>query len=138
MLNRLEMMRKQIDDQRKANTGKADVLAQLDALDRKMLAVELNLASRTDLNSDDKYFVEKPRIYLQLIWLAGVVGTGAGDVAGGADTRPTQGAKAALSEAEKALSTTRAAYDKLLREDVPAFNRAMNGKVNAIALEIMS
>ena len=56
-------------------------------LDKKMLDVELQLLSRSDMNSDDKYYVEPYKIYMNLIWLNGVVGNGAGDVAGGADYR---------------------------------------------------
>ena len=58
-------------------------------LDRKMMDVELQLLTRTDLHSDDKWYVEAYKVYMNLVWLAGVVGTGAGDVAGGADYRPT-------------------------------------------------
>jgi len=56
-----------------------------------MLDVELQLVSRTDLHSDDKFFVEAYKVYMNLIWLNGAVGTGAGDEAGGADyRRPTR------------------------------------------------
>ena len=40
-----------------------------------------------DLHSDDKWFVGTYRTYLSLLWLAGEIGGGAGDVAGGADWR---------------------------------------------------
>ncbi len=129
MINRLEVMRKQIEDQRKTNAGKADLLAALDTLDRRILDVELRLVTESDLNSDDKYFVEKYRIYMNLIWLAGEIGTGAGDVAGGADYRPTDQALATLSDIERELAAAKAAYAKLLRDDVPAFNRRMAGKI---------
>ena len=44
-------------------------------LDRKMLDVELRLVSRTELHSDDKWFVEPYKVYLNLVWLSGEVGT---------------------------------------------------------------
>ena len=39
------------------------------------------------MTSDDKYFQQAYRVYMNLIWLNGEVGPGAGDVAGGADFR---------------------------------------------------
>src|SRR3972149_966690 len=89
MVNRLEVMRKQIEDKRKSDSTRAEDRAALGELDRKLLDVELLLLSRSDLHSDDKWYVEPFRIYLSLIWLSGEVGTGAGDVAGGAGVRPT-------------------------------------------------
>ena len=41
------------------------------------------------MTSDDKYFQQAYRVYMNLIWLNGEVGPGAGDVAGGADFPPT-------------------------------------------------
>ena len=129
-----EGLRKQIEDQRKANAGKADVLASLDALDHKMLDVELRLVSHSDLNSDDKYYVERYRVYMNLIWLSGEVGSGAGDVAGGADQRPTDASMATLGEIERELGAAKAAYERLLRDDVPAFNKMNAGKIANIAV----
>jgi hypothetical protein len=40
----------------------------LSELDKKMLAVELQLVSRSDMNSDDKYYVEQYKVYMNLIW----------------------------------------------------------------------
>jgi photosystem II stability/assembly factor-like uncharacterized protein len=133
MVNKIEVIRKQIEDQRKTSDGKAEVAAALDELDKKMLAVELQLLSRQDLNSDDKYFVEPFKIYMRLIWLGGEVGSGAGDVAGGAEYRPTDASLAFLEEVEKDLKAAKAAYEKLMRDEVPAFNRIMSGKVTTIA-----
>jgi hypothetical protein len=83
IVNRIEVMRKQIEDQRKANAGNGEAVKALEAMDKKMLEVELILLSRSDLHSDDKWFVETYRTYLSLLWLAGEIGTGAGDVASG-------------------------------------------------------
>jgi hypothetical protein len=133
MINKLETMRKQIEDQRTAAAGKADVVASLDALEKKMLDVELQLVSKSDLNSDDKYYVERYRVYMNLIWLSGEVGSGAGDVAGGAEYAPTEASLATLADIEKDLSTARSAYARLMSQDVPAFNKAMQGKIANIA-----
>jgi hypothetical protein len=68
---------------------KADLLKAAEALDKKVLSIEHKLVSQALLNSDDKYFVEPYQLYLNLIWLNAEVGTGGGDVAGGADFAPT-------------------------------------------------
>ena len=133
LVNRLEVMRKRIETETAANQGKADVLARLAALDRKMLDVEHQLVSSSDLNSDDKYYVETDRIYLNLIWLNAEVGSGGGDVAGGAEYRPTATSLAVLDQIERDLAVAKRSFDTLLRDDVAAFNRDMAGKVGTIA-----
>ena len=132
MVNRLEMLRKQLEDFKKANAGKDDVLRAIGDLDKKMMDVELQLVSKSDLHSDDKWYVEKYKVLLNLIWLSGEVGSGAGDVAGGAEFRPTDASLAVLSDIEKDLSTAKAAFTKLLETDVKAFNEAMAGKIQVI------
>jgi hypothetical protein len=124
MINRLEIMRKQVEDLLKAQAGKTPVVQALRDLDAKMMAVELQLLSRTDLHSDDKWYVETYKVYMNLVWLAGVVGTGAGDVAGGAEYRPTDAALGVLAGIEKDLVVAEAAYAVLMEKDVAAFNRA--------------
>src|SRR6185437_2411850 len=74
MINRLELLRKQSQDP---------------AEEKKLLDVELQLLSRSSMQSDDKYYPEQYKVYMNLIWFNGEIGTGAGDVAGGADHRPT-------------------------------------------------
>jgi photosystem II stability/assembly factor-like uncharacterized protein len=132
MVNRIEVMRKQIEDLLKVHKGKRDVEKPLQDLDRTMLDVELQLLSRSDLHSDDKFFVEAYKIYMNLIWLNGAVGTGAGDEAGRADARPTDAQVMVLDLIEKQLATARADFTRLVEKDVPAFNRAMAGKGIAI------
>ena len=82
--------------------------------------------------SDDKYYPEQYQVYQNLIWLNGVVGMGAGDVAGGADYKPTRASLQVLAEIERDLAKAKADFDKLMATDVPAFNAAMAGKVPAI------
>jgi hypothetical protein len=134
MINRLEVMRRQIEDLQKAKTGGAEAQKALADLDERMLDVELQLLSRTDLHSDDKWYVEAYKIYMNLIWMNGVVGTGAGDVAGGADYRPTDASIAVLDMLEKELTAAKADFDTLVRKDVPAFNKAMAGKIPPISV----
>jgi photosystem II stability/assembly factor-like uncharacterized protein len=132
MVNKLEIMRKQIEDHVKAAKGKAAIDKALRELDKKMLDVEMLLVSRTDLHSDDKFFVEAYKVYMNLIWLNGAVGTGAGDEAGGADYRPTDAQVQVLELIEADLAKARAGFAILMEKDVPAFNKAMAGKVPAI------
>jgi len=132
MINKLEIVRRQIEDQHRSATNSADITAALNTMDAKLLAVELRLLTKSDLNSDDKYYVEAYKVYLNLIWLSGEVGTGAGDVAGGADARPTDTSLEILAAIEKDLDEAKAEFTKVMTEDVPAFNKAMSGKVTAL------
>jgi hypothetical protein len=132
IIDTLEIVRKQIED----FVGSTDVVdavkPQLRELDRKALDVELQLVSRSDLHSDDKWFVEQPKVYLNLVWLSGEVGTGAGDVAGGADYRPTDASMAVLGDIEKDLAAARLAYAAFMTRELVAFNQAMAGKLPPI------
>jgi photosystem II stability/assembly factor-like uncharacterized protein len=94
-------------------------------LDGKLLAIEHRLVSQALLNSDDKYFVEPYQVYLNLMWLNAEVGTGGGDVAGSANFAPTQTQMGLLQGYESELSSVEADYQKLLKEALPAFNRAL-------------
>ena len=132
MINKLEIVRRQIEDHRKLPATSADVSSALAQMDAKLLGVELRLLTKSDLNSDDKYYVEQYKVYLNLIWLSGEVGTGAGDVAGGADSKPTDTSLEVLAQIEADLNEAKAEYTKVMTEDVPAFNKAMSGKVSAL------
>ena len=130
MINRIEKMREQIEQRLSSSTG--DAAAALHSLDSTMFGVEHQLISRANLQSDDKFYVEKPAIYMQLLWLSGEVGLGAGDVAGGADYRPTDESLAWVKELESALSSAKSNFTKLVGQEVPAFNQRMQGKVEPI------
>src|SRR5258708_38812077 len=108
MVNSIEVMRKQTEDDLKANAGKPDVERALRDIDRKMLAVELRLVSHTEMHSDDKWYVESYKVYQNLIWLNGVVNSGAGDVAGGAAERPTDASVGVPERLNKELKAARA------------------------------
>jgi hypothetical protein len=127
MVNDLEVLRKQIESDLKANAGKPEAERALRALDEKLLAVELRLVSRTEMHSDDKWYVESYKVYQNLIWLNGVVNSGAGDVAGGADERPTDAAVGVLDGLSRELNAAKAAYREVLDRDVAAFNRSAAG-----------
>ena len=90
-----------------------------------MTAIEFKLINREDANSDDKYYVEADKPYLNLIWLNGEVGTGAGDVAGGADFAPTDAARELLQGIEKDLAAAQGEFRQFVEEALPAFNRSL-------------
>jgi hypothetical protein len=77
------------------------------------------------LNSDDKYFVEPYQLYLNLIWLNAEVGTGGGDVAGGADFAPTDTQLELLKSFENQMAAADVEFDACTKEDIPAFNRTV-------------
>jgi photosystem II stability/assembly factor-like uncharacterized protein len=127
MVNTLEILRKQIEDQLAANAGKPAAEKALRELDDKLLAVELRLVTRTEMHSDDKWYVESYKLYQNLIWLNGVVNSGAGDVAGGADERPTDASVGVLDGLSKELNAAKTAFQSAIDRELPAFNRAAGG-----------
>ena len=130
----MEVWRKQIEDQLKANAARADVVKALNDLNKAVLEVELKLVSRSEMLSDDKYFPEAYKVYMNLIWLSGGVGMGASDEAGSIDYRPTETQMQVLQVIEKDLAAAKVAFDHLLSSTLPAFNKAMSGKVPAIGM----
>jgi hypothetical protein len=132
MINRLEIMRKQIEDLKGANTGNQEALRALGELDQKMFDAELHFLSTTEMHSDDKWYVESYKVYLQYVWLSGEVGMGAGDVQGGAEYRPTDAAMEWLASIEKELAEGTTAFETIIDTEVPAFNRAWSGRLPEI------
>jgi len=94
-------------------------------MDKKLQSVELKLVTPSQINSDDKYFVEADKVYLNLIWLNAEVGPGGGDVAGGADFRPTDTALDLLQTIETELTAAVADFQKLIETELPAFNHIL-------------
>jgi photosystem II stability/assembly factor-like uncharacterized protein len=104
---------------------KKQLLTAAEELDKKLQTVESRLVSRALRNSDDKYFIEPYGAYLDLIWLNAEVGTGGGDVAGSADFAPTESQLGLLKTYEAELASVDADFGKILQDDLPAFNRAL-------------
>ncbi len=71
---------------------------------------------------------------MNVVWHAGVVGTGAGDVANGADYRPTDASINVLEEIERDLAGAKKSFQTFVDRDLPAFNTAMTGKLPAIGV----
>src|SRR5579863_7339925 len=140
MVNHIEWTRKQLGvvqdmlkteqakaktEGKPANAASAALLKSVDDMSKKLESVEYQLVSRSDLNSDDKYYVEAYKVYMNLIWLNGEIGTGAGDVAGGADWAPTAEDLSELDSIEKDLAAAKSAYGTLYEKELPAFNRSL-------------
>ena len=125
MVNHLETMRREIEDQLKVQSINPELAKSLRDMDAKLQTVEFKLLEKSSTLSDDKYFVQAYKVYSNLIWLNGAVGTGAGDEAGGADYRPTDTQVTVLELIEKDLGAARNEYQGLVQSDVPAFNKLM-------------
>jgi hypothetical protein len=132
MVNKMERWRKQLEDQMKTNAAKPAVLKALKDLDAAIWAVENKLVSRSEIHSDDKYFPEAYKVYMNLIWLSGGVGQGASDEAGSIDYKPTDTQMQVLDVIEKELSLAKEGFDSLGGATIPAFNKANAGKVTPI------
>jgi photosystem II stability/assembly factor-like uncharacterized protein len=129
IVNHLEGMRKQLEDINASNRGargREDLAKAALDLNVKMQAVEEKLLERAQWTSDDKYFRQAYRVYMNLIWLNGEVGPGAGDVAGGADYRPTDTSIELLAQLEAQLAASKVEYQALLDRDLAAFNRMVS------------
>ncbi len=106
MINEIEIVRRELEEVERglrARKGQDAALKALTAMTTKLVAVEDMLIEPAARLSDDKYFQQKYRVYMALLWLNGEVGPGAGDVAGGQDFRPTDSSTATLAELEKDL-----------------------------------
>jgi photosystem II stability/assembly factor-like uncharacterized protein len=128
MVNSLEVMRKQLEDVTKSikdDPSKAALLKQVAEMEKKLYDVEATLLEPAQMTSDDKYFQQAYRVYMNLIWLNGEVGPGAGDVAGGADFPPTDTSVNMMETIEKDLNTAKADFKNILDREVPSFNRAV-------------
>jgi hypothetical protein len=132
MINSIEIMCRQLEDLQKAyrdDASKAALLKQIVDMDKKLFEVESKLLEPAQMTSDDKYFQQAYRVYMNLIWLNGEVGPGAGDVSGGADFPPTDTSVSVMESIENDLTGAKADYKRLMEQDVPAFNRAVAGAV---------
>jgi photosystem II stability/assembly factor-like uncharacterized protein len=130
-INRIEIMRAQVEDLRKAHGSDAALDKALAGIYQRMYDTELHFLSRTEMHSDDKWYVEKYKLYFNLIWLMAEIGGGGGDVMGGAGYAPTAAAVAVFEDRLKDAEAGRAAFTTLLA-DVEAFNRTHSGRLPAI------
>jgi photosystem II stability/assembly factor-like uncharacterized protein len=122
-INRIEVMRARVEDLQKEHAANKPLAAALAALYKKMYETELHYLSRTEMHSDDKWYVEKYRLYLNLVWLLAEIGGSGGDVAGGVGYRPTNAAVEVFKEYQAEMAAAEKDYEALLKE-VDAFSKA--------------
>ena len=127
-INRIEIMRMQVEDAQAKVAGNKELEQGLAAIGKRMYDTELNFLSKSDMHSDDKWYVEKYKLYMNLTWLLAEVGGSGGDVAGGVANRPTKAAQQVFQDRLKELEVGNADFKKLLQE-VEAFNKANAGKI---------
>jgi photosystem II stability/assembly factor-like uncharacterized protein len=131
MINQIEWSRRQLEDFRKmlraAKALPADTEPAND-LEKKFRAVEDTLLQPTIAEEDQKSFRGPLELYLKLLWLQAEVGSGAADVSGNADMRPTEPEQEVYDLLSKALADSRKRFDELYEKTVPAFNEAMRAK----------
>ena len=135
MVNAIEVMRKQLEDVTRAyknDRSKDALLKQVAEMDRKLFDVESKVLEPAQMTSDDKYFQQAYRVYMNLIWLNGEVGPGAGDVSGGADFPPTDTSVNVMESIETDLNSAKSDYKGLMDRDVPAFNRAIGNAITPL------
>ncbi|MGH9607023.1 MAG: WD40/YVTN/BNR-like repeat-containing protein [Terracidiphilus sp.] len=128
MVNRIEWMRKQLGDVEKmlsADATEKQLSQDADAMDRKMQDVEYEMLSKPLAASDDKTYISAWKIYYNLLWMNGEIGSGAGDVAGGTDYKPTDVEVELTGQFEQQLAKAEVDYKNLMDKDVPAFNRTL-------------
>ncbi|MGH9417051.1 MAG: WD40/YVTN/BNR-like repeat-containing protein [Terriglobales bacterium] len=123
MVNRMEIWRRQIEDQIKADPAAA--AAALTHLNSQILVVENQLTSPESRLSDDKHFPTAYKVYMNLVWLSGGVGQGASDEAGGVDYPPTAAQIRTLDKIETQMATARNGYNELKSATLPAFNKSL-------------
>ena len=128
MVNQLELWRKQIEDQKKAKAGDSSAMNVLGELDKQLWDTEMQLVSRSEIHSDDKYFPEAYKVYMNLIWLSGAVGQGASDEAGGVDWKPTDVQYSMTTMIEGQIAKAKLEVDKYKATTIPAFNAAYGAK----------
>jgi photosystem II stability/assembly factor-like uncharacterized protein len=130
-INRIEIMRAQIEDLRRGELDEeADgALAELYA---DLYTTELHYLSRTEMHSDDKWYVEKYRLYMNLVWLLAEVGGRGGDVFGGAGYRPTDAAVDVFGDRRRELEVAEVDFQGLMQR-VEAFNTRHKDRLPTIS-----
>lgn len=132
IVNTIETIRHQLEDRLKGDTVRAELRLPLAELGKRMLETELKILSREDLNSDDKYFVSPFSVYMGLIWLNGEVGTGAGDVAGGAEFSPTEASLSTLAQLERELAAAKASYKTMMEQEAATIRQLTPAKASVL------
>ena len=127
-INKLEAMRMQVEDLRARHGTDKELDAALEAVNKRLYETELHYLSRTEMHSDDKWYVEKYKLYLNLVWLMAEIGGGGGDVMGGMGHRPTSGAQNVFKDLRGQMELAERDYRKAMSE-VEALTKKYAGKI---------
>jgi hypothetical protein len=128
MINRIEWVGKQMEDLGKVLGRVKDGKPVQDAfadIQKKVMTVEDKLLQRQLHASDPKSYRAEMMLYSKLLWFSGEIGTGAGDIRNTEDFGPTSQQLEVYEILKKRLAEVRAEYDKLFKEDIPAFNNKL-------------
>jgi photosystem II stability/assembly factor-like uncharacterized protein len=127
-VNRLEWVGKQMEDLTpvlvRTKDGKP-LQAALAEAHAAMRTVERLFLEDQLLASDPKTYAEEMKLFQKLVWFAGEVGTGAGDIRNTEDYGPTTQQLEVYEIMKKRLAEARLAYDKLFAETLPGFNKTL-------------
>jgi len=126
MINRIEWVRKQIEDKikiLKADQKAEQVLRALTELDKKIMVVEDKLLQRQLHASDPKSYRAEMQLYSKLVWFSGEIGTGAGDIRNSDDYPPTDQQYEVHRLLKERLEKVKAEYEVLFNQDIPSFNK---------------
>src|SRR6185437_9311817 len=135
-INRLEKVRKQLEDLREVyghDSSFKSVMADAKTLAGKLDAVENQLLDPVLQENDQKTYRAPMRLYLRLLYLEGSVGSGAGDVAGDPDFAPNAPEIAVHDDLASRLRTVLDQVRTVMDTDVPAFNTAVAGKTSVLS-----
>ena len=130
MVNQIEWLRKQLQTveamlKAQKKPGHKDTLQAIKDMDGKIQDVENQLVSPALANSDEKSYLAPYGLYLDLIWLNGELGTGAGDVYGDPGYPATDATLQVLQLLDGKLSAAEARYHTLMQQDLPQFDQML-------------
>ena len=131
MINRIELVRKQIEDMPVYFQGRSDsaeVLDLADKLNQQALHVEHQLFQKFLAAGQSKTYPAPMKLYLRFVWFAGEIGSGAGDVAGDPDYPPTSQDLAVYKLLTNRLNKTKTEFNSFMNNDVTQFNNTLQQK----------
>ncbi len=131
MINDIELVRKQIQDMPVYFTGNPDsafVMNKASILNTRALHIEHQLFQKYLATGVSKTYPAQLKLYLKFVWLAGEIGSGAGDVTGDPDFPPTKQDMEVYQLLNKQLHNTQKEFNSFMSQSVPAFNSAVGLK----------
>ena len=118
MISQIEWMRKQIygtKNMLKASGGSKDVIAAIDAFDKKLRSVEDELFQPMTAEGDTKSFRFPQKLYFKIAVFAG-------DLASSVDFAPNKQQQEVHAVLREGVGIQKTRFEELLKTDLPAFN----------------